>query len=483
MGFNTHHRRGYYPHIIMKLVVIRHMAELRSLDLFTGIGGFARGLHGIARPVAMCDLDADAREVLRCRMSERRLPLCPVFDDVRALKASDLPQSVDLVVGGWPCQDLSCVGLRRGLGGTRSGLVSEVFRLIDETGAKGAILENVPQLLSAGFSEVLNAFVSERGFDVSWCVLPACAVGAPHIRKRLFMWVRKPTFEYEWPAWLESPEWPAWPESPEWPAWPESPEWPAWHEYKPHDWSQEAEPPRMAEVAHGAGGASRDHRNKRQMLLGNSVVPDCLRAAFMVLASGFRKAPRPDALSLRIETPSMAILKVFDCKFEDEAEKQQRQQSLFPKWGYARQGADGTLETYAVLPKHVPVIKLPALDMALVPDAYKWVGSLQKPRPGVERSPLIKEPVPMTAWSTPRSVTCAANSLTKRVARDLPTQVRYERGTPDELRGGQINTAFVEWLMAYPEDWTRLPASWKTTSPIGYRPNGRKPRAKVVKTD
>lgn len=410
---------------------------MRSLDLFSGIGGFARALHGIARPVAMCDLDPDAREVLRCRMVERRpeLPLVPVFDDVRALKADDLPLSVDIVVGGWPCQDLSAVGLRRGLSGARSGLVREVFRLIDETGAKCAFLENVPQLLSSGFIDVLKAFVSERGFQVSWCVIPACAVGAPHVRKRLFMWVRKPTFEYEWPE--------------------------GTLQYERHNWSQSSEPPRMVMET------VKNHRNKRQMLLGNSVVPDCLRAAFMVLASGFRKDIAPNATSLRIEEPSANILKEVNVH-----QLGSNRRNVLPKWGFARQSPKGDLQIFAVEPHSEP--QKPDLNLSLVPSAFTWNGPLQQPKYGMERSPAVTSVMNLSSWSTPRTVTCAANSLTLRVTRDLPTQVRYEKGTPDELRAGQISTWFVEWLMGYPQDWTRLPDSWKTSSPVGYRPGGFK---------
>ena len=425
---------------------------MRSLDLFSGIGGFAKALHGIARPVAMCDLDPDAREVLRCRMVERRseLPLCPVFDDVRALKADMLPMKVDIVVGGWPCQDLSSVGLRKGLSGSRSGLVREVFRLIDETDAQCAFLENVPQLLSAGFRDVLDAFVFERGFEMSWCVLPASAVGAPHVRKRLFMWVRKPTFEYEWPEGTLF--------------------------YEPHDWSPAAEPVRMVIDSTG------NHRNKRQMLLGNSVVPDCLRSAFMVLASGFRKPPKPNASSLKTMLPSSTMLKPLNVDSLKERKKGERGRGfVIPKWGYARKGPDGNIALFAINEKHIPELKAPNLDLVLCPDAFAWDGPLQQPKYGMERSPLIKEPLAMTAWSTPRTVTCAANSLTLRVTRDLPTQVRYEAQTPDELRSGQVSTAFVEWIMGFPKDWTKLPALWKSTSPIGYRPGGMKAQLKTTK--
>jgi len=408
------------------------MHELRSLDLFTGIGGFALALKGICRPVAMCDLDPDAREVLRCRMTERRLETCPVFDDVTALKANDLPLAVDVIVGGWPCQDLSAVGLRRGLGGARSGLVREVFRLMDETGAQGALLENVPRLLAPGngFHEVLNAFVLERGFDVSWCVLSAGAVGAPHVRRRLYLWVRKPSFEHEWA------------------------EGSLHHE--PFDWGKDKEPARMV----CSDDTVVNHRNKRQMLLGNAVVPDALRSAFFVLASGFRKAARPDGKGLRIESPCENMLKEFP--FESLTDKKFE----VPRWGHAR-ARNGAVQVLAFA---MPKLLAPDLGLVLDPAAFFYDGPLQAPRNGMERSPPVTEPMTLHSWSTPRSITCAARLLSERVSRDLPTQVRFEKSTPNELRDGQINTGFVEYLMGYPANWTKLPSHWKTTAPVGYRP-------------
>ena len=408
------------------------MHELRSLDLFTGIGGFALALKGICRPVAMCDLDPDAREVLRCRMIERRLETCPVFDDVTALKASDLPLAVDIIVGGWPCQDLSALGLRRGLGGARSGLVREVFRLMDETGAQGALLENVPRLLAPGngFHDVLNAFVLERGFDVSWCVLSAGAVGAPHVRRRLYIWVRKPSFEHEFAE--------------------------GTLHYEPYDW--EHEPARMV----GPDDTVVNHRNKRQMLLGNSVVPDALRSAFFVLASGFRKAARPNGKGIRFESPCENLLKEFP--FESLTDKKFE----VPRWGHARKALSG--DGIAVFAFAMPKLRTPELGLVLDPAAFFYDGPLQAPHGGMERSPRVTQAMALHSWSTPRSITCAARILSERVSRDLPTQVRFEKNTPNEMRDGQINTGFVEYLMGYPVNWTQLPSHWKTTAPVGYRP-------------
>jgi len=306
-------------------------------------------------------------------------------------------------------------------------------------------LENVPQLLAAGksadgadgFLGILEQFVIKRGYEVSWAVIAAGAVGAPHRRRRLFLWVRKPTFHYEWPEGSLF--------------------------YKPHDWSAAAEPVRMVP----AEQSTDNHRCKRLMLLGNAVVPDCLRSAFFLLSSGFRKELRPDYTGTLVESPCESALKSVPLSVFHPSTSR----SSIPKWGFARRASTdaSTLEVFAL--KNVPERGVPQLNLVLTPKVFES-GRRQQPHKG-EPLPPLKDDLVMNAWSTPRSVTCGAHILTRRVARDLPTQVRYEVNTPDHLRSGQISADFVEWLMGYPIGWTRLPASWKTTSPVGYRPNGR----------
>lgn len=131
----------------------------------------------------LCEIDADCRKVLSRRFAGSRL-----HDDVTTLKPV---AGVDAVFGGWPCQDVSVAGLRRGLAGNRSGLL---FRMIDFAKASGAgtiIAENVPNLLALeggeNFRLTLEAFAGAGFGHVAWRVLNARQFGLPHERRRIFI--------------------------------------------------------------------------------------------------------------------------------------------------------------------------------------------------------------------------------------------------------------------------------------------------------
>ena len=128
-----------------------------------------------------CEVDPFCRSVLR-----RHWPGIPIYEDVRELRGVDLPP-VDVLCGGFPCQDVSLAGKRKGIAkGTRSGLWHEYARLIEEIRPGYVIIENVPGLLAAGVEAVLQDLASV-GYDAEWEVLPAAAVGAPHRRERVFL--------------------------------------------------------------------------------------------------------------------------------------------------------------------------------------------------------------------------------------------------------------------------------------------------------
>ena len=159
---------------------------LLSLDLFSGVGGMTLALHGIAEPVAYCEIDRHAQHVLMARMQDGSLPMAPIYDDVRTLTQQELSSThIDIIVGGWPCQDLSPFGLRKGLqSGTRSGLVSEVSllkkikkKLADELKPKAIFLENVPAILGNGMDQLIREFVRKRGYEMRWAVIPASSWG------------------------------------------------------------------------------------------------------------------------------------------------------------------------------------------------------------------------------------------------------------------------------------------------------------------
>ena len=156
------------------------MASMKSLSLFSGIGGLdlAAEMAGI-ETAAFCEIDPYAVEVLK-----RRWPGVPIIDDVRKIRGCDW--TVDVVHGGFPCQDLSVAGKQRGLSGERSGLWFEMLRVIAECRPAFVLAENVRGAVNLALDTVY-AGLEDEGYEVRPYVLPASAVGAPHQRERLFV--------------------------------------------------------------------------------------------------------------------------------------------------------------------------------------------------------------------------------------------------------------------------------------------------------
>jgi len=158
---------------------------MNVLDLFSGIGGFSLGLERAGmKTVAFCEIDKKAQLVLK-----KHWPHVPIFDDVSTLTKEKLDErgiSVDVICGGFPCQDISYAGAGAGIEGERSGLWSEFSRLIGELRPKYVIVENVSALLSRGLDRVLGDLAS-FGYDAEWHCIPASAVGAPHRRDRIWI--------------------------------------------------------------------------------------------------------------------------------------------------------------------------------------------------------------------------------------------------------------------------------------------------------
>jgi DNA (cytosine-5)-methyltransferase 1 len=155
---------------------------MNVLDLFSGIGGFSLGLERAGMTtVAFCEMDVACQKVLK-----KHWPTVPIFNDVKELSSADLQETIDVICGGFPCQDISLVGKGGGLSGKRSGLWFEYFRLIKETKPSWVIIENVTALRSRGLEEMLWCF-TEIGYDAEWHCISASAVGAPHRRDRVWI--------------------------------------------------------------------------------------------------------------------------------------------------------------------------------------------------------------------------------------------------------------------------------------------------------
>jgi DNA (cytosine-5)-methyltransferase 1 len=159
------------------------MSGLKVLDLFSGIGGFSLGLEraGGFETVAFCEIDKKARLVLK-----KHWPDVPIFEDVTTLTGDQINGKVDVIAGGFPCQDISLAGKGAGLTGARSGLWYEYHRLIKEIRPSWVIAENVSALRSRGLDDVLRS-LAEIGYDAEWHCIPAAAVGAPHQRDRIWV--------------------------------------------------------------------------------------------------------------------------------------------------------------------------------------------------------------------------------------------------------------------------------------------------------
>ena len=154
---------------------------MRFGSLFSGIGGMDLGLERAGMQCAwQVEIDEFCRKVLT-----KHWPNVPKFNDVRECGKHNL-ERVDLIAGGFPCQDISNAGKRAGIQGPRSGLWSEFHRIIGELRPRYVLVENVAALLNRGLERVLGD-LAESGYDAQWDCLPAAAFGAPHRRDRVWL--------------------------------------------------------------------------------------------------------------------------------------------------------------------------------------------------------------------------------------------------------------------------------------------------------
>ena len=155
---------------------------MRIGSLFAGIGGLELGLEwaGVGHTVWQVEKDPYCRQVLA-----EHWPDATRYDDVCTVGAHNLAP-VDVICGGFPCQDISYAGKGAGLEGARSRLWYEFARIIGEMGPRYVVVENVRALLTRGIDQVLGT-LADLGYDAEWSTLRASDVGAPHRRERVFL--------------------------------------------------------------------------------------------------------------------------------------------------------------------------------------------------------------------------------------------------------------------------------------------------------
>jgi len=161
---------------------------LRTLSICSGIGGIELGLALVARTRTVCyvERDAYAAACLVARMEDAALDSAPIWSDLTTFDATAWRGCVDLVTAGFPCQPHSCAGQRKGLEDDR-WIWNDIVRIVRDVGPEIVLLENVPGLASTGGLAAVLESLASLGFDAEWGCFSAAAVGAPHLRKRLFI--------------------------------------------------------------------------------------------------------------------------------------------------------------------------------------------------------------------------------------------------------------------------------------------------------
>lgn len=170
-------------------------SELTCVDLFSGIGGVAMGLKatGAVKTIAYCEVNPYCQSVLVERMKEGKLDKAPIHSDIKTLHLSNGPT---MLCGGFPCTDISSIGLRKGIDeSTHSGLFLEIMRLVDEAPSIQVLfLENVSNIVKCGFEDVMT-HLHKRGFVMCWKMMSANQLGAPHQRLRWFCLAVRGSFD------------------------------------------------------------------------------------------------------------------------------------------------------------------------------------------------------------------------------------------------------------------------------------------------
>jgi len=387
------------------------MAAVKTLDLFSGIGGLTLATEHVADTVGYVEINFYSQKVLEARMADGRLPRAPIYPDIRDI--AQAPRDVEMLVGGFPCQDISCIGLQSGIkDGTRSGLFYEIMRLCDDSkGIKVLFLENVANILRHGGALVIRELVA-RGFDVRWTIKSAEDMGAPHLRKRWFCLATRGGFDVRRLCASASAIAIA----------------NVSHVSHVNNWTRA--PPYKRAVAKSDAVAFDYAWPSRISALGNSVVPAVARAAFDELVRGL--IDRPSIRDMRVPLRRAP----FDPALPRDGMVRDGAFFPTPKGSKGKAIAKGSGSGKCMCTMHVRVD-----DDG---DAIIVRTRLPTPRHGNVRA--TRHPS-LRTMSDLGSVLVHSEE-TKRELQLTTLESLFDTHVP--------NPRFVEWMMGYAEDWTRV---------------------------
>jgi len=160
---------------------------MNELALFAGAGGGVLASYLLGwRTVCAVERDAYAAQVLAQRQNDGILEAFPIWSDITTFDGKPWRGIVDVISGGFPCQDISSAGKGAGIEGERSGLWAEMARIIGEVRPSYVFVENSPMLVSRGLTRVISD-LAQMGYDAQWARFSASNFGAPHIRDRIWI--------------------------------------------------------------------------------------------------------------------------------------------------------------------------------------------------------------------------------------------------------------------------------------------------------
>ncbi|RKG45145.1 MULTISPECIES: DNA cytosine methyltransferase [Acinetobacter] len=160
---------------------------MNELALFAGAGGGILGSHLLGwNTICAVERDAYAAQILAQRQNDGILPSFPIWSDVCSFDGKPWRGIIDVISGGFPCQDISSAGKGAGIDGARSGMWAEMARIIGEVRPRYVFVENSPMLVSRGLTRVISD-LAKMGYDAQWARFSASNFGAPHERDRLWI--------------------------------------------------------------------------------------------------------------------------------------------------------------------------------------------------------------------------------------------------------------------------------------------------------
>jgi DNA (cytosine-5)-methyltransferase 1 len=160
---------------------------MNELALFAGAGGGILGGKLLGwRTVCAVEWDSYAASVLVARQNDKTLDPFPIWDDVQTFDGRPWRGRVDVISGGFPCQDISCAGKGAGIDGERSGMWGHMARIVSEVRPEYVFVENSPMLVGRGLTRVLSD-LAKMGYDARWGIVGAHHVAAPHKRDRIWI--------------------------------------------------------------------------------------------------------------------------------------------------------------------------------------------------------------------------------------------------------------------------------------------------------